>query len=52
MSGIAIGTILMLLLFVLLGGGLWIAMAMSVVAYVGLQFFTSSPPEVNLFQSF
>jgi tripartite ATP-independent transporter DctM subunit len=52
MSGIAIGTILMLLLFLLLGGGLWIAMAMSVVAYVGLQFFTTSPPEVNLFQSF
>jgi len=52
MSAIAIGTILMLLLFLLLGGGLWIAMAMSVVAYVGLQFFTSSPPEVNLFQSF
>ncbi|MGH6894289.1 MAG: TRAP transporter large permease, partial [Dongiaceae bacterium] len=36
----------------LLAGGLWIAMAMSAVAWFGLQFFTSSPPEVNLFQSF
>src|SRR3954451_1981282 len=52
MSTLAIGAILMLLLFLLLASGLWIAMAMSVVAYVGLHFFTSSPPEVNLFQSF
>jgi tripartite ATP-independent transporter DctM subunit len=37
---------------VLLAGGLWIAMAMAAVAWLGLQFFTSSPPEVNLFQSF
>ena len=35
-----------------LAGGLWIAMAMSIVAWAGLQFFTSSPPEVNLFQSY
>src|SRR3954465_1033341 len=27
-------------------------MAMSIVAWLGLQFFTASPPEVNLFQSF
>src|SRR5205085_11937744 len=52
MGTLAVATILLLLLFLLLAGGLWIAMAMSVVAYVGLQFFTSSPPEVSLFQSF
>src|SRR5436309_2517190 len=52
MSTLAISAILIALLFLLLAGGLWIAMAMSVVAYVGLQFFTSSPPEVNLFQSY
>src|SRR5947208_143177 len=52
MSTVAIGIVLIALLFLLLASGLWIAMAMSVVAYVGLQFFTSSPPEVNLFQSF
>jgi tripartite ATP-independent transporter DctM subunit len=52
MSTLAIAAILIALLFLLLAGGLWIAMAMSVVAYAGLQFFTTSPPEVNLFQSF
>ena len=52
MSTVAIGIVLIALLFLLLASGLWIAMAMSVVAYVGLQFFTSSPPEVNLFQSY
>ena len=40
------------LLVVLLAGGLWIAMAMATVAWLGLQLFTTSPPEVNLFQSF
>ena len=52
MSTVAVGAILFGLLLVLLAGGLWIAMAMSVVAWTGLQFFTSSPPDVNLFQSF
>jgi tripartite ATP-independent transporter DctM subunit len=52
MSTVTIAAILIALLFLLLAGGLWIAMAMSVVAYVGLQLFTTSPPEVNLFQSF
>src|SRR5690348_9394197 len=52
MGTLAVATILLLILFLLLAAGLWIAMAMSVVAYVGLQFFTSSPPEVSLFQSF
>ncbi|HEY3077825.1 MAG TPA: TRAP transporter large permease subunit [Burkholderiales bacterium] len=52
MGTLGIGVILIALLFVLLAAGLWIAMAMSVVAYAGLQLFTSSPPEVNLFQSF
>ncbi|TAK45846.1 MAG: TRAP transporter large permease subunit [Betaproteobacteria bacterium] len=52
MGTLAIGAILFVLLIALLGGGLWIAMAMSVVAWSGLQFFTSSPPDVNLFQAF
>jgi tripartite ATP-independent transporter DctM subunit len=52
MGTLAIAVVLMLLLLVLLAGGLWIAMAMSIVAWAGLQFFTSSPPEVNLFQSY
>ncbi|MGQ0653477.1 MAG: TRAP transporter large permease [Betaproteobacteria bacterium] len=40
------------LLLVLLVGGVWIAISLASVAWFGLQFFTSTPPDVNLFQSF
>ena len=40
------------LLLVLLAGGVWIAIALAAVAWFGLQFFTGTPPEVNLFQAF
>ena len=43
---------LVVLLFVLLLGGVWIAIALAVVAWAGLALFTSSPPEISLFQSF
>jgi tripartite ATP-independent transporter DctM subunit len=52
MSTLVVAAILLAMLLVLLAGGLWIAMAMSVVAWAGLQFFTTSPPEVNLFQGY
>ena len=52
MTTLGIAVVLFALLVVLLAGGLWIAMAMAAVAWLGLQFFTTSPPEVNLFQSF
>jgi len=52
MATTTVAVILLVLLLVLLAGGLWIAMAMSVVAWAGLQFFTSSPPAVSLFQGF
>ena len=52
MSALVLSLVLFGLMLALLAGGLWIAMAMSVVAWFGLQFFTSSPPAVNLFQSF
>ena len=52
MSALAASVILFTVLLVLLAGGVWIAVAMSVSAWIGLQFFTSSPPEVNLFQAF
>lgn len=52
MATTTVAIILLGLLLVLLAGGLWIAMAMSVVAWAGLQFFTSSPPAVSLFQGF
>ena len=52
MSAITVSVVLFAVLLVLLAGGVWIAVAMGVVAWMGLQFFTTSPPEVNLFQSF
>lgn len=52
MTILNVSLVLFGLLIVLIAGGLWIAMAMSVAAWFGLQFFTSSPPEVNLFQAF
>jgi tripartite ATP-independent transporter DctM subunit len=46
------GAVLLALLLVLLIGGVWIALALAVVGWAGLQFFTGTPPEVNLFQAF
>jgi tripartite ATP-independent transporter DctM subunit len=52
MSTVVISLVLFAVLLVLLAGGVWISIAMSIVAWMGLQFFTTSPPEVNLFQAF
>ncbi|MGH8732582.1 MAG: TRAP transporter large permease, partial [Burkholderiales bacterium] len=52
MTPLAISVALFTILLVLLLGGVWIAIAMGVVAWLGLALFTTSPPEVNLFQSF
>ncbi len=52
MSPLEIGLILFALLLLLLIGGVWIAIALAAVAWFGLQFFTSTPPDVNLFQAF
>jgi tripartite ATP-independent transporter DctM subunit len=46
------GLILLGLLLVLLAGGVWIAIALAAVAWFGLALFTTTPPDVNLFQSF
>ena len=52
MPVLEIALILLVLLLVLLAGGVWIAIALAAVAWAGLHFFTGTPPEVNLFQSF
>ncbi|HEV3008924.1 MAG TPA: TRAP transporter large permease subunit [Burkholderiales bacterium] len=52
MTPLEAGLVLFGLLLVLLVGGVWIAIALAAVAWFGLQFFTSTPPDVNLFQSF
>jgi tripartite ATP-independent transporter DctM subunit len=51
-STLTIALLLASLLLVLLAGGVWIAIALGAVAWFGIQFFTSTPPDVNLFQSF
>jgi len=48
MNTLEIGSILLAVLFVLLAGGVWIAIALGVVAWVGMHFFTSSPPSLSL----
>jgi tripartite ATP-independent transporter DctM subunit len=43
--------VLLILLLVLLGAGVWIAIALGCVALFGFTVFTDNPPAVNLFQS-
>src|SRR5262245_54389466 len=52
MPTLEIGLILFVLLMVLLFSGVCIEISLAAVAWFGLQFFTSTPPDVNLFQSF
>ena len=52
MTPLESAAILLALLLVLLAGGVWIAIALAAVAWFGLHFFASTPPDVNLFQSF
>ncbi|HEX2826815.1 MAG TPA: TRAP transporter large permease subunit [Burkholderiales bacterium] len=52
MSTLTIALVLLALLLVLLMGGVWIAISLAAVAWVGLSLFTSTPPEANLFQAF
>ena len=49
MSTLEIAAVLLLVLCVLLAGGVWIAIALAAVAWVGLYFFTNTPPDINLF---
>jgi tripartite ATP-independent transporter DctM subunit len=52
MSTVAIGGLLLFVLLLLLGGGVWIAMALAIVGWVGQAFFTTTPPGKNLFTAF
>ena len=51
MGTLTIALILFGLLLVLLAGGVWIAISLAGVAWVGMQFFTNSPPDQSLFQA-
>ena len=52
MTVLTAALVLLALLLVLLIAGVWIAIALAAVAWAGLHFFTNTPPDVNLFQSF
>jgi tripartite ATP-independent transporter DctM subunit len=52
MSVVAIGGLLLLVLLLLLTGGVWIAMALAIVGWVGQALFTTTMPGKNLFTAF
>ena len=46
------GGMLLIIMLVLLAGGVWIAMTLAIVGWVGQAFFTSTLPGKNLFSAF
>jgi tripartite ATP-independent transporter DctM subunit len=51
MSTMQIAFLLLVVLCFFLAGGLWIALSLVAVAWIGMAFFTNTPPDLNLFQS-
>ena len=52
MSLMEIGGLLLLVMIFLLSGGVWIAMTLAIVGWVGQAFFTTTLPGKNLFSAF
>jgi tripartite ATP-independent transporter DctM subunit len=52
MDMVLLGGVLLLFMLVLLAGGVWIAMTLAIVGWVGQAFFTSTLPGKNLFSAF
>ncbi len=52
MQTLEIATFLLIVMSLLLTGGIWIAITLAMVAWIGMFFFTSTPPDLNLFTSF
>jgi tripartite ATP-independent transporter DctM subunit len=52
MSLVEIAGLLLFVMLLLLAGGVWIAMTLAIVGWIGLAFFTNSPPGKNLFTVF
>ena len=52
MGLLEIGGLLLLLMLLMLSGGVWIAMTLAIVGWVGQAFFTTTLPGKNLFSSF
>ena len=52
MDVLSIGALLLLVMLLLLSGGVWIAMTLAIVGWVGQAFFTNTMPGKNLFSAF
>jgi tripartite ATP-independent transporter DctM subunit len=52
MDTILLGALLLGIMLVLLAGGVWIAMTLAIVGWIGQAFFTSTTPGKNLFSAF
>ncbi len=52
MDILSIGALLLLVMLLLLSGGVWIAMTLAIVGWVGQAFFTNTMPGKNLFSAF
>ena len=52
MGLIEIGALLLFLMLLMLSGGVWIAMTLAIVGWVGQAFFTTTQPGKNLFLAF
>lgn len=52
MDTLLMGGMLLVIMLVLLAGGVWIAMTLAIVGWVGQAFFTNTRPGMNLFSAF
>ncbi|HYW57485.1 MAG TPA: TRAP transporter large permease subunit [Polaromonas sp.] len=52
MDTLLMGALLLVIMLVLLAGGVWIAMTLAIVGWVGQAFFTNTLPGKNLFSAF
>jgi len=52
MNLIEVAGLLLLVMLLLLSGGVWIAMTLAIVGWLGMAFFTGTPPGKNLFTAF
>jgi tripartite ATP-independent transporter DctM subunit len=52
MHALEVAAVLVGILGVLLTAGVWIALALGIVAFLGIVLFTNTPPDINLFQAF
>ncbi len=52
MSLIEIGGLLLFIMLLMLAGGVWIAMTLAIVGWIGQAFFTNTVPGSNLFSAF